>query len=916
MDVVEILLDILILLVAAKIAAEIAERIKVPAVVGEIVAGMLIGPSVFGLVGETQVLAALAELGVILLLLEVGMEMNIAELRAVGKASLLVATVGVVVPMATGFGVAEAFGYDANTALFLGAALAATSVGITARVFSDLRALATVEARTVLGAAVADDVMGLVILTVVVRIVTEGSVSVASLLGVVGVAVGFLVVTTVAGQWVAPRLFRALGQYSRSAGTMVAIALAFTLAFAELADLAKLAPIIGAFVAGLSLGSTDQAERIRRDLRPVGHLFIPVFFLQIGIAIDIQQFFDPTVLGIAAALLVVAVAGKLASAAGLFGSPGDKVLVGLGMIPRGEVGLIFATIGLREGVLGNDLYASLLLVVLVTTIMTPPLLRMRLLRLRKSHRSGLVNSGPEPPDGWLVTRDGVVDLAGTPPEWLALHLGLDASLALIDAARPGPALLDWLGNIAYDEDAPLRWDDTATERLLTVLENGNVRSWRFLEATGLLERSLPELAETIARRRNDPFQLDPGQILRFHLVDRIRELARDDPRAMREHASLAHPDWLLLAALIFETAGDDEPPVALARRLVKRLDLGASAEQEVAFLLEEATLMRGMAMRIDSLEEEAVVQLAVHLDSPERARALYLLSIALEELDAAERDRLDELLTTVLQLLQQQGLVGLEARNTVERRRAEALRVLGDNSLAADRLAHAPRPYLLAQDAVDVARQVAMLTPLPGRNHVRVGVEPLDADQWRIEVASRDRRGLLAMVSGVLADHGIDVLDAIVATWDDGAAMESFLVQRAPLEPPQLEDKVLEAIGLPGPEMLARAIEDAFDQPLTSPPNPDAEVHFDDGASPWYTICEVRSPDRRGLLHTITVGLSATDANVHSARLVTEQSRAVDRFELTDANNHKLDDEMKAAIRLAIAEGAVPKRKRSRLRLH
>ncbi len=913
MDVVEILLDILIVLVAAKIAAEIAERIKVPAVVGEIVAGMLIGPSVLGLVGSSQVLATLAELGVILLLLEVGMEMNLGELRSVGKASLLVAAVGVVVPMATGFGISEVFGYDFNTALFLGAALAATSVGITARVFSDLRALATVEARTVLGAAVADDVIGLVILTVVVRIVTEGTVSVGTLLSVVGVALAFLVLTTIAGQWLAPRLFRVLGEYSRSAGTMVAIALAFTLAFAELADLAKLAPIIGAFVAGLSLGSTDQAERIRRELRPVGHLFIPVFFLQIGIEIDVQQFFDPTVLGIAAALLVVAVLGKMASSAGLFGSPGDKLLVGLGMIPRGEVGLIFATIGLREGVLGDDLYASLLLVVLVTTIMTPPLLRMRLLQLRKTHRSGLVNSGPEPPDGWLVAHDGVIDLAGIPPERLALHLGLDASLMLIDA-RPGPGLLDWLGNIAYDDAAPLRWDDAATERLLAVLENGDVRSWRFLEATGLLERSLPELSETIARRRSDPFQLDPGQILRFSLVDRIRELARDDPRAMHEHASLAHPDWLLLAALILETAGSDEPPVELARRLVKRLDLGAAAEQEVAFLLEEAALMRGMAMRIDALEEEAVVQLAVHLDSPERARALYLLSVALGELGTSERERLDQLLTSVLQLLQQEGLTGLEARNTVERRRAEALRALGDNELAADRLAHAPRAYLLAQDAVDVARQVAMLSPLPGRNQVRVAVEPIDAEQWRVEVGSRDRPGLLAMVSGVLAAHGVDVLDAIVATWDDGAAIEAFLVQRAPLAPPQLDDDVLDKIGLTEPDLLARAIEESFDQPLVSPPNPDADVRFDDGISPWYTICEVRSPDRRGLLHTITVGLAAAGANVHSARLVTEGGRAVDRFELTDGNEHKLDEDRKHAIRTAIADGAVSKRKRSRRR--
>lgn len=912
MDVLEVLLDILVLLVAAKVAAEIAERLKVPAVVGEIVAGVLIGPSVLGLVGHSEVLATLAELGVILLLLEVGMEMNLGELRAVGRASLLVATVGVVVPMATGFGISEVFGYDVNTALFLGAALAATSVGITARVFSDLRALATIEARTVLGAAVADDVMGLVILTVVVRIVTEGTVSVLTLVNVIGVAIAFLVVTTVAGQWLAPRLFRLLGRHARSAGTLVALALAFTLAFAELADLAKLAPIIGAFVAGLSLGATDQADRIRADLRPVGHLFVPVFFLAIGIDIEIGKFVDPTVLGIAGALLVVAVLGKIASAVGLIGAPGDKLLVGLGMIPRGEVGLIFATIGLRQGVLGEDLYAALLLVVLVTTVMTPSLLRMRLLQLRAAKTGGIDPTGPAPPGGWLERRGGVVDLAATPPDRLALHLGLDAALALVDA-RPGPELLGWFGDLAYDDDVPIRWDAAATSRLLEVLDRGDVRSWRFLEATGLLERALPELAETISRRRRDPYQLDPGQILRFAIVDHIHELERDDPVAKEVHGALSHPDWLLLAALILEAAGDEEPPVDLARRLVQRLDLGAAAEQEVAFLLENRRLMAGMSTRIDSLREDTVVPLAVHLDSPERARALYLLTLAVTDLDASERARVDEMLTSVLQLIEHDAVTGLEARNTVERRRVEARRLLGD-PLAVDRLEHAPRPYLLAQDATDIARQMVLLTPRPSRHDVRVAVEEAGEGRWRVDVVSRDRPGLLAIVSGVLAEHGIDVLDATVATWDDGAALEAFLVQRAPRDPPQLEDAELDEIGLAQPDQLAAAVRAAFDRPLSSPPNPDATVHFEDEVSPWYTVCEVRSPDTRGLLHTITVGLHGAGADVHSARLVSEGGRAVDRFELTDRHGSKLDDVTKEAIRSAVAEGTTAKRRGPRAR--
>ena len=378
MDVTAVLLDILVVLIAAKVAAEIAERLGFPAVVLEILAGVIIGPSVLNFVGADETLRVLGELGVILLLLQVGMEMDLDELRAVGTASVSVAVVGVVVPMAAGFAVMTAVGESSNTALFLGAALAATSVGITARVFSDLRALASVEARTVLGAAVADDVLGLVILTVVVRIVSEGTVSLLDVAGIVGVAIAFLVISTALGSRAAPPLFRWLHANARSAGTLVAMALAFTLAFAELADAAQLAPIVGAFVAGLALSRSSARDRIARELGPVGHLFIPVFFLGIGIDAQVEKFVSPHVLGIAALLLVVAVIGKLVASLGALGAPGDKWLIGFGMIPRGEVGLIFATIGLQQGVLGRDLYAALLLVVLVTTLMAPPLLKYRL----------------------------------------------------------------------------------------------------------------------------------------------------------------------------------------------------------------------------------------------------------------------------------------------------------------------------------------------------------------------------------------------------------------------------------------------------------------------------------------------------------------------------------------------------------
>ena len=208
-DVARLLLDLLIVLAAARLAAEIAERLRIPAVLGEIAAGVVIGPSVLGLIevtGDRGVsIGIIAEIGVLLLLLQVGMEMDVGELSKVGKASLSVAVIGVALPFAGGVIAGVALGEDTKTAIFLGAALTATSVGITARVFGDLRALATSEARIVLGAAVADDVLGLVILTVVVKVVTGGSVGFGTVAGTLGLALAFLLLTGVVGLMFVPR---------------------------------------------------------------------------------------------------------------------------------------------------------------------------------------------------------------------------------------------------------------------------------------------------------------------------------------------------------------------------------------------------------------------------------------------------------------------------------------------------------------------------------------------------------------------------------------------------------------------------------------------------------------------------------------------------------------------------------------
>ena len=600
--------------------------------------------------------------------------------------------------------------------------------------------------------------IGLVILTVVVRVVSKGTVSVVSVAGIAGLAVAFLAVTVAGGIRVAPPLFDVLHRLSRSPGTLVAVALAFTLGVSELASAAKLAPIVGAFVAGLALARSRQAGRIRRELAPVGHLFIPVFFLQIGIDARVEQFIHPDVLALAGLLLAAAVVGKLFSPIGALGAPGDKILIGLGMLPRGEVGLIFATLGLQSGVLGQNLYAALLLVVLVTTLVTPPLLRWRLSRIR-GRRHGVAAGAARPDGGWLQVLDGTVDVAAEPPPHVALHVALQAALLLGDA-RPGTRLLDWLSSLG---EAPLRWDRAATSELLAVLDRGTVRSWRFLELSGMLDRALPELAESLRRRRVDPFELDPTQAVRWEVLERLKDLRESDPEARQAWAVLEHADRPLLGALVIDATGDEEPDraVATARRL-----------GEV-----QRGLFSAMAARRDALEEEQVLQLAVHLATPERARALYLLSLALSDLDGWHRQQLDELHGLVQEALAQPELTSREARNVVERRRTDAMRLAGGDTPAAARIEAAPRGFLLWQPPEDLARQATMLEPLPPKGAARVRVTDLpEPGRWKVDVGSRDQSGLLATVTGALAACGLVVVRAGAATWGDGGAVDTFVV--------------------------------------------------------------------------------------------------------------------------------------------
>jgi Kef-type K+ transport system membrane component KefB/predicted amino acid-binding ACT domain protein len=878
-DIGTVLFHILVVLVAAKVAAELAERINVPAVLGEIVAGILIGPSVFGLVKTDEVLHVLGELGVILLLLNVGLEMDIAELSRVGRASLAVAVVGVAAPFIGGIAVGEALGHDMKTSVFLGAALTATSVGITARVFGDLGVLSTIESRIVLGAAVADDVLGLIILTVVVRVVVDGSVNIGTVLGITGLAVAFLVVTGFVGSKLAPPLFSAVHRFARSPSTLVAVAFAFTIGFSALASAAKLAPIIGAFMAGLAMNRSHHAERIARELTPIGHVFIPVFFLSIGISADVAAMARPKVLGLAAALIAVAIVGKLISAVGAIGTKSDKLTIGIGMIPRGEVGLIFATLGLTNGVLDNDLYAALIVVVLATTLMTPPLLKWKTQRSAAGIGGEATVATEPPPGGWLVDDGEIVTLRATPPADQVLPLALDAAARVV-TARPSGELLDWF---AATRTQPLAWDAATTAALLSLLSHGTSRTWRFLETLGVLERALPELSRALRARRADPAELDPTRVLRFPIVDRIGDLASDtthDPAFAATAKLLERREPLLLAALVLDLTGEGDDAPAIARSVLGQLSISDHDEREAAALVSDALLLRAAALDPHSLDPLVVMQMAAHIGSGERLRAMYLLSVAAGDQPDHQRAVLDELADRVARELD----VGGDA-NVCDSRR-EAAQKLTDDAAVIERLAHAPRSYILANDPDELVRQAALAEPPPRPGSARVAVSgDVETDLWRVDVACRDRPGLLARIASVFTSAGLDIQRASIATWGDGAVVDSFLVRSA---------------GRPQARALSEALESSFRVPLTARPVTGASIRFDNDSLPWHTSCVVETDDRPGVLAGITTAFALAGVDVHSARIGSESGKAVDRFSLSSPDGRKLDNAAMGRIRRAL----------------
>lgn len=410
-----VLLSLVIIYLAAKLVGELCARINLPSVLGELVGGVLVGISAFNLlifpdsngafhslildflqatagltpealpsVGSSisEVISLLSELGVIILLFEIGLESDLKELIRVGPQAAVVAIVGVAVPFAAGTsGLILLFGVPAIPAIFAGAALTATSIGITAKVLAELQRLSSREGQIIIGAAVLDDVLGIIVLAVVASLAKTGEIQVSNIIYLVVGASIFLVGSIFLGRLLSP-YFVALVDRLQTRGNLLLPSLIFAFVLSYIGAVIHLEAILGAFAAGLILAETDKQRELEEQILPIADMLVPVFFIVVGARTDVSVL-NPFVqsnqagLIIASFLVVVAIIGKLVTGLGVFGQPGiNRLAIGVGMIPRGEVGLVFAGVGSTTGILDKSLNAAIIVMVIITTFIAPPLLRI------------------------------------------------------------------------------------------------------------------------------------------------------------------------------------------------------------------------------------------------------------------------------------------------------------------------------------------------------------------------------------------------------------------------------------------------------------------------------------------------------------------------------------------------------------
>ncbi|MBD2260421.1 cation:proton antiporter [Pseudanabaena sp. FACHB-2040] len=431
--VASVLLSLVVIYLAAKLGGEICARINLPPVLGELLAGVIVGVSALHLVvfpegsgetssllmklvgmtssldpesllfvfrGESEVISVLAELGVVILLFEIGLESDLKELIRVGPQAAVVAVIGVVVPFAAGTaGLIGIFGVSTIPAVFAGAALTATSIGITAKVLAELQRLSSREGQIIIGAAVLDDVLGIIVLAVVASLAKTGEIQILNVVYLIVSAAVFLVGSILLGRLLSP-YFVAVVDQLRTRGQVIISSLIFAFVLSYVAAAIHLEAILGAFAAGLILAETSKRKELEEQISPIADMLVPIFFITVGARTDISVLnpLDPANregLVIASFLVVVAIVGKVVTGFAVFGQPGiNRLAIGIGMIPRGEVGLVFAGVGSASGVLSESLDAAIIVMVILTTFLAPPMLRV-VFKDEPEDASGIVSGLPE-----------------------------------------------------------------------------------------------------------------------------------------------------------------------------------------------------------------------------------------------------------------------------------------------------------------------------------------------------------------------------------------------------------------------------------------------------------------------------------------------------------------------------------------
>jgi Kef-type K+ transport system membrane component KefB len=373
---VEIPLSMLVVFASAKLLSEIFERLGQPGIVGEILAGILIGPHILGWMAPNDVLRVLSDLGVMFLLFRVGLEVKASELMRVGGSATVVAIAGVILPFTMGWGISALWGQSRIESVFTGAAMVATSVGITAQVLAARGLLDTRAARVILAAAVVDDVLGLIVLALVSDM-AHGAVEYLDVALTGGLAIGFTLFVAMFGTRAVRRVMPRVQAKLALAEGEFALAMTLLFALSVVAVYAGVAAIVGAFLAGMALSETAD-HRVAELTNGVAELLVPFFLASIGLHFDTSAFSTPSTLGLAALILLAAIVSKFVAcglAAFRMGRR-DAIRVGVGMIPRGEVGMVVAQIGLRMNVMSESVYGIIVFMSVATTLVAPPLLKL------------------------------------------------------------------------------------------------------------------------------------------------------------------------------------------------------------------------------------------------------------------------------------------------------------------------------------------------------------------------------------------------------------------------------------------------------------------------------------------------------------------------------------------------------------